>query len=277
MTQSIGSSYQVTIPALSDTASIVDALKYYHQGGLTGSPATNSIEQYIINVNNRAGTIETAIGWPYSNGSSISARIASLESDIGSNLSATYVKSVPTSNNTAQTRNLINPTVPTVIPLQIKGAVGQEVDLQQWSTSAATVAKIDQTGKLFSHDGSSMAEVATISGTQTLTNKTLTSPIQTLAVNARVASYTLILSDQSKIVEMSSSSPMTLTIPSDSVAFPVGTFITVVQMGTGQVTVAGTGFTPLATPGLKLRTQYSMATLLKRGSNSWVVAGDLVA
>lgn len=280
MTQSIGSTYQVTIPALSDTASIVDALKYYHQGGLTGSPATNSIEQYIININTRAGTIETAIGWPYSNGSSISARLGSLETTVGSSLSSTYVKTAPSSNDTAATRNLISPTTTSVIPLQIQGIVGQTASLQEWKTSAATVAKVDNTGKIFSHDGTSMAEVVTLSGTQTITNKTLLTPIQTIGTNARTTSYTLALSDQSKVIEVDSVSATTVTIPADaSVNFPVGTFIVVIQTNTGQVSIAGSGFTPSYPPslGLKLRERWSMATLIKRGTNSWVVSGDTSA
>lgn len=277
MTQSLGTSYTVVIPSLADNASITDAFKYYHQGGLTGSPATNSVEQHLINVNTRAGAIETAIGWPYS-GSTITARLNSLESTVGGSLSSTYLKSVPASNDTAATRNLISPSTASVIPLQIQGIVGQTAALQEWRTSAATVARIDSTGKLFSHDGTSMAEVATVSGTQTFTNKTLVNPITTIATNNRTSSYTLALSDQSKFIEVNSSSSTTVTIPAEAtVNFPVGTYIVVVQMGAGQVTIAGSGFTPLATPGLKLRTQYSMATLLKRGTDSWLVSGDLIA
>lgn len=279
MTQVIGTTYQTTIPSLSDNASIVDALKYYHQGGLSGSPATNSIEQYIININDRAATIESAIGWPYSGGT-IASRLTSLESTVGSSLSSTYIKAVPASNDAAATRNLINPTITTVIPLQIQGAVGQTADLQQWRTSSATVAKVDSTGKVFSHDGTSMAETVTLSGTQTLTNKTLTTPIQTVGTNARVASYTLVLSDQSKVIEVDSTSSTVITIPADaSVNFPIGTFIAVLQTNTGQVSIAGSGFTPSYPPslGLKLRERWSMATLIKRGTNSWVVSGDTVA
>lgn len=278
MTQTLGTSYPATIPTLSDQASILDAFKYYHQGGLSGSPATNSIEQHLINAGTRSAALETAIGWPYSNGSTIDARITSLESTVGSSLSATYIKAIPSSNATAATRNLITPSTTSVIPLQIQGIVGQAANLQEWKTSAATVAYITPTGQLFSYDGASTAEVVTLSGTQTLTNKTLTTPVTTMATNARTASYTLVLSDQSKIIEVNNAGATTVTIPADaSVAYPVGTYIMVLQTGAGQVTIAGSGFTPNGTPGLKLRTQWSMATLIKRGTNSWVVSGDLIA
>jgi len=70
-----------------------------------------------------------------------------------------------------------------------------------------------------------------------------------------------------------------LTILPDSLKnFPVGSSFDVLQVGTGQLTiVAGNGVTVNATPGLKLRTQWSSATIFKRAENTWVVFGDLSA
>lgn len=119
----------------------------------------------------------------------------------------------------------------------------------------------------------------TLSNTSTLTNKTLTAPIITVSTNAQAASYSLVLSDASKVVEMSSASANTLTVPlNSSHAFPVGSQIIILQTNTGQTTIAGTaGVTVNGTPGLKLRAQWSSATLIKRGTDSWVAIGDLVA
>lgn len=277
MTQVLGSSYPTTIATLSDEATIVDAFKYYHQGGLTGSPASNSVEGHLIAINGRADTIDTQLGYDgvAPAPSPVHTRLSSLETQVGSGLAATYVKISPASNDTPATRNIISPTLSTVVPLTVQGVLGQSADLQRWRNSAeAVLAKIDSTGKLFSHDGTSTAEVVTLSGTQTLTNKTLTAPITTIATNARSASYTLVLSDQSKLIEMSNGG--TLTIPTDAnVAYPVGTYIMVLQTGASQVTIAGDGFTPNATPGLKLRAQWALATLIKRGTNLWIVSGDL--
>jgi hypothetical protein len=51
-----------------------------------------------------------------------------------------------------------------------------------------------------------------------------------------------------------------------------------VQIGAGQVTVAGAGgVTVSATPGLKFRAQYSAATLLKIAADTWILVGDLSA
>jgi hypothetical protein len=285
MTQEVGSTYKTIIPTLGDDATIVDAFKYYHQGGLTGSPAATSVEQHLININTRAGYIENAIGYtaynPINPATTVNARLTSLESAVGGSLGATYIKAIPSSNDTAATRNLITPSVSTVIPLVIQGVVSQSANLQEWKTSAATVARVDSTGKLFSYSttDAAAAQVVTISDTQTLTNKTLTFPISTIDTNARTASYVLVLSDQSKIVEMGVASGNTLTVPTNtSVPFPVGTSIIVIQTGAGQTTITPSGGVTInGTPGLKLRTQWSSATLIKRATDTWFAMGDLTA
>ena len=98
-------------------------------------------------------------------------------------------------------------------------------------------------------------------------------------LNQQVASYTLVLTDKNKMVEIFNSSATTLTIPADdSVNFGTGATIVILQTGTGQVTLtAGAGVTLNATPGAKLRTQWSSATLVKRAANTWVALGDLSA
>ena len=119
----------------------------------------------------------------------------------------------------------------------------------------------------------------TTTGVQTLTNKTLTAPIITLATNAQTESYTLVLTDQSKVVEMGVGSANNLTVPlNSSVEFPTGTVITVLQTGAGQTTINPTGGVTInGTPGLKLRAQWSSATLIKRATDTWVAIGDLSA
>jgi hypothetical protein len=100
----------------------------------------------------------------------------------------------------------------------------------------------------------------------------------TLQIVEKFTSYTLILSDKDKLIEMNSSSANTLTVPlNSSQAFPIGSQINILQAGSGQTTVAGTsGVTINATPGLKLRAQWSSATLIKRAENVWVLVGDLL-
>jgi len=133
--------------------------------------------------------------------------------------------------------------------------------------------------------------------TQTLTNKTISGSSNTLTniaqssvtnlatsltsvtINPQTASYTLVLGDAGKQVEMLVATANTLTVPpNSSVAFPTGTLILIVQTGAGQTTItAGAGVTINSTPGLKLRTQWSSAVLVKRDTNTWFAAGDLSA
>ena len=52
----------------------------------------------------------------------------------------------------------------------------------------------------------------------------------------------------------------------------------ILQTSSSQVTLAGqSGVTVNGTPGLKIRTQWSSATIVKRAANTWVAMGDLVA
>jgi hypothetical protein len=98
-----------------------------------------------------------------------------------------------------------------------------------------------------------------------------------MATSAQSASYTLVLADKAKVVEMSVGSANNLTVPlNSSVAFPTGTQIHIVQTGSGQTTVVATGGVTINTATtLKLRAQWSAATLIKRAENTWVLVGDL--
>jgi hypothetical protein len=162
----------------------------------------------------------------------------------------------------------------------------------QWTSANPTLASGEwgyetDTGKVKIGDGTTAWNSepyigggdVTLTGVQTLTNKTLTAPIITIATNAQAASYTLVLTDQSDLVEISNASANTLTVPlNSSVAFPVGTTITILQTGAGQTTLTPDGGVTInGTPGLKLRAQWSSATLIKRAENTWVAIGDLSA
>ena len=99
-------------------------------------------------------------------------------------------------------------------------------------------------------------------------------------ISQKTASYTLAaLTERDAMIEMNSASATTLTVPTNAtVAYPVGTSIDVLRVGAGAVDVAAAaGVTINATPGLKLRAQWSSATLIKRSTDTWVLVGDLSA
>jgi len=129
--------------------------------------------------------------------------------------------------------------------------------------------------------------VATLTGTQTLTNKTATGLIYTqtlLTPSFTSNAYTLVLGDQGDILLASNGSTAgTINIPTNaSVAFPIGTQITIIQTGSGQLTIqaASSGTTTVASTGAsstapKLRAINSSATCIKTNTDTWYVVGDL--
>ena len=97
---------------------------------------------------------------------------------------------------------------------------------------------------------------------------------------AKTASYNLSTDGETLrdgLIEINAAGGTTLTIPLNATTpFPVGTSIDILQTGAGTVTIAGAvGVTVNSTPGLRLRDQWSSATLFKRAENTWVVMGDL--
>jgi hypothetical protein len=99
-------------------------------------------------------------------------------------------------------------------------------------------------------------------------------------ISQKTANYTLsALTERDSMIEMNSASAITLTVPTNAtVAYPVGTSIDILRVGAGAVNVASAGgVTVNATPGLKLRAQWSSATLIKRATDTWVLVGDLSA
>jgi hypothetical protein len=144
-----------------------------------------------------------------------------------------------------------------------------------WATVNATPALNDLTDVTIT--SSTTNDVVYYNGS-TWVNKYVAS-IPTLTNAQSGTTYTLVLGDAGKIVEVGNASAITVTIPTNaSVAYPVGTQITILQTGAGQITVSGpSGGTLNATPGTKLRAQWSSATLLKRATDTWVLIGDLTA
>lgn len=101
----------------------------------------------------------------------------------------------------------------------------------------------------------------------------------TISFNAQTGTtYTLVAADLGKIVTLSNASGITLTVPPS--VFATGNIINIQQIGAGQVTLAqGAGVTITSTGATssapKLRVQYSAASIVCTGSNTFTVIGDL--
>jgi hypothetical protein len=101
-----------------------------------------------------------------------------------------------------------------------------------------------------------------------------------IVTNRQTASYTLVLGDADKLVEINNASANNLTVPlNSSVAFPTGTQILLAQYGAGQTTIVATSGVTVRSNGakLKLNAQYSGATLIKIDTNEWYLFGDIAS
>lgn len=131
--------------------------------------------------------------------------------------------------------------------------------------------------------------VATLTGSQTLTNKTLTAPVISnplisLTYTAKTDNYTFVSGDEGNVFSMNAATAKQFRIPTDATFnFAIGTQFNVfwvtgvgapsiVAVTPGTTAVISTGATS-ASPALRVAN--SMATALKIAANSWIVTGDI--
>jgi len=131
----------------------------------------------------------------------------------------------------------------------------------KWSTPATYPTQTGNSGKYLQTDGSAVswqAAVATLN----------------LTLNAQTGTtYTIGASDLNKLVTLNNASAITLTIPNG--VFTTGQTVNIQQIGAGQVTIANDGTSSFTGTGTKLRAQYSAASIICTGTNTFTVVGDL--
>lgn len=154
-------------------------------------------------------------------------------------------------------------------------------------TADAAIPKSDLTtkGDIIARSSSAPVRVAVGTNGQVLTaDSTATAGVawatpysSTITFNAQTGTtYTLVSGDVNKLVTLSNASAVTVTVPNG--VFTSGQQINLQALGAGQVTVASDGTTTItSTPGLKLRAQYSAATLICTGTNTFTLIGDISA
>lgn len=110
---------------------------------------------------------------------------------------------------------------------------------------------------------------------------TLTAAVDALEVvteSAKTESYTLVLTDNLKLVTVTTAEASTLTVPpNSSVAFPIGATIAVCQGGAGKVTITeGEGVTINSKDAaLGLTGQWTTCSLIKTATDTWLCSGSL--
>lgn len=137
------------------------------------------------------------------------------------------------------------------------------------------------TGSVASNLSSGASIATTITDGSVVTAKiadgNVTAPkLAPISFNTRTASYTVTAADAGTVILMDSASANTVSLP---VGLPVGTQVTVIQIGTGQTSFAATGGAVLRTTDsfTKLYKQWSVASAIYVSVNNWVLAGDIIA
>ena len=115
-----------------------------------------------------------------------------------------------------------------------------------------------------------LTTVADVAATYAPLLQTTTTP--TFTANA----YTLQSTDKDKIILASNSTTAaTITIPTGT--FPTGTVLTIVQTGTGQITLASSGTLNSNGNKLKLNGQFASCQIIVTATNTFLIIGNMAA
>lgn len=170
---------------------------------------------------------------------------------------------------TATERGAIATPAKGLLIYQTDGDAGFYVNTGTSSSKVWTRVNMDWTksGNDISYTGGNVSTTGNLTG-----GNVSSSTISGFAANVATisANYPITAADNGKIIQSTSASAITVTIPT---GLPTGFNCTIVQMGTGQITFSGTylnrsGFT-------KTASQYAVVSIMHLGSNSIIVAGEM--
>jgi hypothetical protein len=254
--ESIGNLVPTAVPGLANAADIQAALRTYHYGS----------DVYNTANTDTANLINPSIAYTLND---LDARIDAIDTSGSLQASSFNAKGDLLSASANDTLSVVtvgaNGTVLTANSATASGlswAAPAAADTLT-TTSSTTNAKIswDTTNK----------QIQVGNGTSLLN-------FQPFNVNttAKTAGYTFVLSDANTLVQMNGAFAFTVPLNA-TVAYPVGTQIHLIALTTGVTVSFTSGITSYATPGAKIRAAGSMATLIKLNTDTWVLAGDLIA
>ena len=254
----------------------------------TGNLVFNTSPSFVTpNIGNATGSVTYATN--AGNSASFGGQASSYYYPASSisNASVAYATSAGNSSSTSQTSFPIltsgsvniTSTSSTTVPLTVQGASAQSANLQEWKNSSASVlSSVNASG------GANFAS-ASISGSAIATQAFVAAsytPLNTTIVT-QTSNYTLALSDSGNLfVGGTSNINYTLTVPNNaSVAFPVGTQVTVVSNTTGSFTISPAAsvtflyYSPTSASTVTLKGQHAGATVVKTATDTWRIIGNV--
>jgi hypothetical protein len=171
-------------------------------------------------------------------------------------------------------------------------SVGTATTLGSFSSSNLATALTDETGSGSAVFATSPTLVTPALGTPasgTLSNCTVDGTdavgFRNIPQNSQSANYTLVLADNGKHIfhPVGDNNARTFTIPANSsVAYPIGTVLTFINMAAAPVTIAITTDTltlssSAGSTGSRTLAQYGSATCIKITSTSWIISGSVLS
>lgn len=313
MSEKTQGSYITRIATLSDNADINTAFKFYHYGldPVTGSADSESVVGHftavnarvdasnvrITDVENAVTTLEETIGPSLagtyiarvsatSNPNVITPQVSSVVPLViagvtGQSVNLQEWKDAVSGNIIAKvdsTGKLFSNNVEVVSLTATQTMTNKTLTSPTINSGTINSTSINSPTLTGGTIAGSITNTATISG-GIFTNSNIRLSISTPTIVANAYALATDLSDAGKLLQINNASTTTFTIPNDTTAnYAIGTQIAVIQTGAGQVVFAGAGgVTVNAAPGLKIRSQWSSATLVKTAANTWIALGSLTA
>ena len=192
-------------------------------------------------------------------------------------LTGTTLKSTVTGSSLTSVGTLANLTVTNPIAGSVTGNAANVTGLVAGANGGTGVAN---TGKTITLGGNLTTSGAFATTLTTTAATSITLPtsgtIATMAANVNVqtgTTYTLLDSDNGKVITLNNSSAITLTVPS---GLSAGFNCLVVQLGAGVITFTAYS-TTIYNRGTKTKTagQYAIATIVSYTSDNFITSGDM--
>ena len=205
-------------------------------------------------------------------------------------ISGTAVLTMPTGTDTlvgkATTDTLTNKTlVAPALGTPISGTLTNCTGTASGLTAGTVTTNANLTGVITSSGNATSIASQTGTGTTFVvaTSPTITTPIIVQSINAQTtAAYVTVAADAGAIVTVSNASANTFKLPTNaSVAYAIGSTITLIQIGAGATTISAvTPATTIvlstgATAASPVLAQYKSATCIKTGTDAWYIVGAL--